>query len=87
MPERLQRISLGFACVTARQCAKPHSAELRSSVGRFRTCEQFQDVLILILFVAAAISFVVGETTDALGIVAISVLNAVLGFVQEWKTE
>ena len=48
---------------------------------------QFQDVLIGILFVAAAISFIVGETTDSLAILAIIGLNALLGFVQEWKAE
>jgi len=48
---------------------------------------QFQDVLIGILFIAAAISLLVGETTDAIAIVAIIALNALLGFVQEWKAE
>ena len=48
---------------------------------------QFKDVLIGILFIAAGISFFVGETTDSLAILAIIGLNAVLGFVQEWKAE
>lgn len=48
---------------------------------------QFKDVLIGILFIAAAISLLVGETTDSLAILAIIALNAVLGFIQEWKAE
>ncbi len=48
---------------------------------------QFTDVLIFILMVAAAISFAVGELGDALTILAIVVLNGILGFVQEWKAE
>lgn len=48
---------------------------------------QFKDVLIGILFVAAAISLAVGETTDALAILTIIALNALLGFMQEWKAE
>ena len=48
---------------------------------------QFKDVLIGILFVAAAISFFAGETTDSIAILAIIMLNAILGFVQEWKAE
>jgi Ca2+-transporting ATPase len=48
---------------------------------------QFLSVLILILVVAAAISFAVGETVDATAILAIVVLNGVLGFVQEWRAE
>ncbi len=48
---------------------------------------QFTDVLIIILLVAAAISFVIGETADSVTILLIVVLNGILGFVQEWKAE
>ena len=48
---------------------------------------QFQDFLILILIVAAALSFVLGETVEAAAILAIVILNAVLGVVQENKAE
>ncbi len=48
---------------------------------------QFLDVLIAILLIAAVISFAIGETGDAVTILAIVVLNGILGFVQEWKAE
>lgn len=48
---------------------------------------QFTSVLILILVVAAAISVFVGEVIDAIAIIAIVVLNGLLGFAQEWKAE
>jgi len=48
---------------------------------------QFTDVLILILFVAAAISLAIGEMGDAITILIIIVLNGILGFVQEFKAE
>ncbi|MDC0936901.1 cation-transporting P-type ATPase [Pirellulales bacterium] len=48
---------------------------------------QFVDVLIFILLVAAVVSFAVGELTDAVTILAIVVLNGLLGFTQEWKAE
>ena len=48
---------------------------------------QFTDVLILILFVAAIISFAIGEIGDAITILVIILLNGVLGFVQEFKAE
>ena len=48
---------------------------------------QFIDVLIIILLVAAAISFAIGEIGDAVTILAIVVLNGILGFVQEWRAE
>ncbi len=48
---------------------------------------QFTDPLVLILIVAAAVSFAIGERGDAYTILAIVVLNAILGFVQEFKAE
>ena len=48
---------------------------------------QFTDILIIILLVAAAVSFAIGESADALTILAIVVLNGILGFVQEFKAE
>jgi len=48
---------------------------------------QFQDFLILILIVAAGVSFALGETIEAGAILAIVILNAVLGVIQESKAE
>lgn len=48
---------------------------------------QFKDALVWILVVAAVISLFVGEWADSLTIGAVIVLNALLGFVQEWKAE
>ncbi|HXL02215.1 MAG TPA: calcium-translocating P-type ATPase, SERCA-type [Candidatus Atribacteria bacterium] len=45
--------------------------------------EQFKDFLVLILVGAALVSLLLGETTDSLVIIAILILNAVLGVVQE----
>jgi Ca2+-transporting ATPase len=47
--------------------------------------DQFKDFLILILVAAAAISGLLGETTDATVIIAILIINAVLGVSQERK--
>lgn len=55
----------------------------RSIVAMF--LEQFRDFLVLILLGAAGISFVLGETTDALVIGAILVVNACLGVFQEYR--
>lgn len=48
---------------------------------------QFSDFLILILIVAAIISFAVGEVKDAMVILSIVVINAFLGIYQEGKAE
>lgn len=47
--------------------------------------EQFRDFLVLILIGATVVSVLVGEITDALVILAILIINAVLGVVQEKK--
>lgn len=46
---------------------------------------QFTDVMILILIIAAVISFVVGEHTDAYVILAIIIGNAWMGYSQEYN--
>lgn len=48
---------------------------------------QFKDVMILILIVAAVISFLVGERTDAFIILIIIAGNAWLGYSQEYNAE
>ena len=48
---------------------------------------QFKDVMIIILFIAAVISFIVGEQTDAFVILAIIIANAWMGYSQESKAE
>ncbi len=48
---------------------------------------QFADFLIIILLIAAGISAFVGEREDAFVILAIVVINAILGIYQEGKAE
>lgn len=48
---------------------------------------QFRDVMVMILIIAAGISAFIGETYDALTIIIIVMVNAILGFIQEYRTE
>ena len=49
--------------------------------------EQFKATMVLVLIVAAILSILLGDLKDSVAILAIIVLNAVLGFVQEHRAE
>jgi Ca2+-transporting ATPase len=49
--------------------------------------EQFSSLMVIILLVAAVISALLGDVTDTIVIAIIVVLNAGLGFVQEYRAE
>ena len=49
--------------------------------------EQFKGYMVLVLVFAALISYIAGESTNAYVILAIVVLVAIIGFVQEYKAE
>lgn len=53
----------------------------------YKFIAQFVDIFVILLWVAAFISFLVGETTDAVVIVSIILINGIIGFVQEYKAE
>ena len=48
---------------------------------------QFKDILTLILVVSTVFSVLLGEIMEAYTILAIIFLNAILGFIQEYRTE
>lgn len=64
---------------------KLQEAEKRSWLLKF--IDQFKDVMIIILIVAAIVSGVLGEVIDAIIILAIVIMNALLGLYQEGKAE
>jgi P-type Ca2+ transporter type 2C len=49
--------------------------------------DQFKDFMIIVLIAAAIISGFIGELSDTIAIIVIVVLNAVIGFVQEYRAE
>ncbi len=63
--------------LTAKKRTKPITIFLR----------QFVDVMIVILAAAAVISALIGELSDTIVIIIIILLNAVIGFVQEYRAE
>jgi Ca2+-transporting ATPase len=49
--------------------------------------DQFKDFMIMILVAAAVVSGIIGELADTIAIVVIVILNAIIGFVQEYRAE
>jgi Ca2+-transporting ATPase len=48
---------------------------------------QFADFMIVVLIAAAVVAGLIGEPIEAVAILAIVLLNAILGFAQEWRAE
>ncbi|MCO5188958.1 MAG: cation-translocating P-type ATPase [Anaerolineae bacterium] len=57
----------------------------RSSWAMF--FDQFREIMVLVLIAAAVVSGLLGEYIDAVIIMAIVVINAIIGFVQERRAE
>ena len=57
----------------------------RSPVALF--FDQFKDFIIWVLIVAALVSGFLQEWVDALAIIGIVIINAILGFIQEYRAE
>jgi cation-transporting P-type ATPase F len=54
--------------------------------GILRTfVSQFHNPLIYVLLAAAAVTLAIGETVDTMVIVAVVLVNSVVGFIQEWR--
>lgn len=59
--------------------------EKKTSLSIF--LDQFRDFMILVLIAAAVISGIIGEASDTIAIIVIVFLNAIIGFIQEYRAE
>ncbi len=66
----------------------PNALEVKKKRGALSMFfGQFKDFMIVVLIAAAAVSGLMGETLDAAVIGAIVALNAIMGFVQEYRAQ
>lgn len=66
----------------------PNDIEIRKNRSVFLLLlNQFRDFMILVLIAAAIIAGIAADITDAIIILVIVILNALLGFVQEYRAE
>ena len=61
------------------------SAKRLNQAGIF--AGQFKDAMVIILLIATAVSIAMGEYLDAAAIIVVVILNAILGFIQEFRAE
>ena len=85
--ETLRASRRGISAEEARRRLATHGPNVIAG-GRRRSplrmfLDQFTDFMILVLLAAAVVSGLIGEAKDTIAIMAIVVLNAVIGFVQE----
>jgi len=89
--ERLATSRDGLADAEAHRRLLKHGQNVLDE-GRRRTpvgmlFGQFTDFMIIVLLAAAIISGLIGDLEDTIAIVTIVVLNAIVGFVQEYRAE
>lgn len=84
-------LSKGLTDKEARRKLEKHGPNLLSERKRISPIkilfEQFTDLMVIILMISTVISGFMGEMTEAITIIAIIVVNAIMGFVQEYRTE
>jgi len=74
--------------LAARQISGWNELPTLEGISPFRVLlRQFSNVLVMILIIAAGVALALGEMIDATTIGLVVLLNAVLGFVQEWRAE
>ncbi len=89
--EKLQSSGKGLASDEAHQRLERFGPNELIEKGRkslwMMFLDQFKDFMILVLIAAAVVAGVIGEPSDTIAIAVIVLLNAVLGFVQEYRAE
>ena len=89
--EKLQSSDMGLTSGEARQRLERYGPneliEKKHKSLWMMFLDQFKDFMILVLIAAAVVAGVIGELTDTIAIAVIVLLNAVLGFVQEYRAE
>ena len=89
--DRKNESHMGLSSEQAKALLEKHGPNSLASERKAKPLKifmgQFRDIMVMILIIASAASFFIGEYTDALTIIIIVVINAILGFVQEYRTE
>ena len=82
---------IGLSSQQAEECLKNNGPNALATEKKSKPVKiffnQFKDIMIIILLISTVISVLLGEVYDAVTIILIVLLNAILGFIQEFRTE
>ena len=88
---KAKNLYMGLSEKEARLKLQKHGSNIiagKKKISAFRMIlDQFSDFMVLILLAATAVSAFMGETTEAITIITIVMINAIMGFIQEYRTE
>lgn len=82
-----QGLSTAEADLRCRRYGENALAESKSRPLWLRFLDQFRNLLVIVLVVAAALAWTIGDLKDAVVILVVVILNAALGFYQEHRAE
>ncbi len=86
-----KEVDLGLSTIEAERRLKKYGAnilERKAHISKIKILmSQFNDFIIWVLLGATIMSSMMGEKADAITIIIIVIMNAILGFFQEFKTE
>ncbi|WP_268808145.1 cation-transporting P-type ATPase, partial [Caballeronia terrestris] len=80
-------LSCDEACRRLARDGRNDIQEQRSRSVLNMVVSQFRDFMIIVLILAAVVSGIIGDATDTLVIIAIVLLNGVVGFIQDFRAE
>jgi len=80
-------LSSGEAAARLKQFGPNELIEKKKKSPFMMFLDQFKDFMILVLIAAAVISGFIGELSDTIAIVVIVGINAIIGFIQEYRAE
>ncbi len=90
----LERLRSGTAGLTGEEVSRRLAEHGRNELQKTEKATplkilaaQFLDFMLILLIIAAIVSFLIGERLDGFVIMGFVVFNAVLGFVQEYRAE
>ena len=83
----IQGISSEEALKRLKECGLNELKEKKKKTPLMMFLDQFRDFMILVLIAASVVSGIIGEPSDTLAIAVIVILNAVIGFIQEYRAE